>query len=194
VSPEAQQKLEQVKRYSASLRTVFRFVSIVVAFAGLVGLIIVLTVNDGQRIPSTIAFGGSSFAGDEITWMVKIAVALGMALSVGIALKLLHHLATLFDHYARGEIFTSDTVRQIRAIGVSVFLFVSIWLYGLLVQSILGVPAAVRQAAETGIDVRGWGIGVPEPLAVVLAGIMIIVVSWIMDVGRELREEQDLTV
>jgi hypothetical protein len=194
MSPETETRLAQVKKYSASLTTVFLFASLVLAFAGLIGLIIVLTANESQRIASTIAFGGASFTGEEITWTVKIVVAIGMALSVGIALKLLHHLAALFGHYAKGEIFTSETVRQIREIGISVFLFVTVWLYGLLAHYVLGVPGAVRQAAESGIEVRGWGVGLPEPLTVVLAGIMIIVVSWIMDVGRELREEQDLTV
>jgi hypothetical protein len=32
------------------------------------------------------------------------------------------------------------------------------------------------------------------PFDEVIAGTIIIVISWIMDVGRELREEQDLVV
>lgn len=194
MSPETQEKLDKVKKYSASLRTVFAVAWGILAFAGFIGLIIILTANESQRMPTNIQFGDASFIGDEITWTVKIVVAIGLVLSLAIALKLLHHLRRLFGHYARGEIFTPETVRQIREIGIAVFLFTAVWGYELLADNVLGVPAAVRGAAETGMEVRGWGIGLPAPLGPVLAGIMIVVVSWIMDVGRELREEQDLTV
>ena len=33
-----------------------------------------------------------------------------------------------------------------------------------------------------------------DPFTELVVGIVVIVVSWIMDVGRELREEQDLVV
>ena len=77
---------------------------------------------------------------------------------------------------------------------ISAFLFLAVWFYGHLSNYILAVPTEMRRAAQAGMEVRGWGFGIPEPLAVVLAGIIIIVISWIMDVGRELREDQDLTV
>jgi hypothetical protein len=194
MSPQTQEKLEQVKKYSASLRTVFFFAWLVMAFAGAIGLIIILTVNDSQRVPSTLDFGGMMYVGGEITWLVKIVVSIGWVLTVLITLKLVHHLTELFGLYARGEIFTSENVRQIREIGVSVFLFVAIWAYGLLASFVLGYSGVGTAIASRGMEIRGWGFGLPEPLTVVLAGIIIVVVSWIMDVGRELREEQDLTV
>ena len=192
MSPETQEKLDKVKKYSASLSMVFWVFWFILAFAGLIGLIILLTVNDSQRVPSTLNFGGMSYVGDEITWTVKIAASIGLMLGVAIALKLLGHLGKLFGLYARGEIFTAENVRQIREIGVSVFLFMAIWAYGLMATYIIGVPGSAIETQT--LAVRGWGIGLPEPLTVVLAGIIIVVISWIMDVGRELREDQDLTV
>jgi len=194
MSPETQEKLDKVKKYSASLSMVFWVFWFILAFAGLIGLIILLTVNDSQRVPSTLNFGGATYVGDEITWTVKIVAAIGLMLSMGIALKLLGHLGKLFSLYAKGEIFTAENVRQIREIGISVFLFMAIWAYGLLTKIILGVPGAGSTVETQGIAVRGFGFGLPEPLTVVLAGIIIVVISWIMDVGRELREDQDLTV
>jgi Protein of unknown function (DUF2975) len=194
MSPETQEKLAKVKKYSASLSMVFWVFWFILAFAGLIGLIIVLTINDSQRVPSTLDFGGVTYVGDEITWSVKIAVSIGWALTVAISLKLLGHLGKLFGLYARGQIFTAENVGQIREIGISVFLFMAIWAYGLLTQYVIGVPGAGSAIEARGMAVRGFGFGLPEPLTVVLAGIIIVVVSWIMDVGRELREDQDLTV
>ena len=194
MNPETQQKLDKVKKYSASLSLLFFVIWFVLAFSGVIGLIIVLTINESQRIPSTLIFGGTTYVGDEVTWPVKIVVSIGWLLTVAIALKLVGHLGKLFGLYAKGEIFTAENVRQIRAIGISVFLFMGIWLYGLLTQLIVGVPGAGAAIETQSMAVRGFGFGLPEPLTVVIAGIIIVIVSWIMDVGRELREEQDLTV
>lgn len=194
MSPDMQQKLEKVRKYSASLSTAFAFAWLVIAFAGLVGLILILIANDSQRVPTVIEFGRAAYAGEEITWTVKVIVAIGWVIALLVVLKLLGHLGKLFGHYARGEIFTADNVQQIRQIGVSAFLFVCVWIYELIANALLGSLVGGTPLEEPGLAVRGWGLGVPWPLGVVFTGIMIIVVSWIMDVGRELREEQDLTV
>lgn len=194
MSPETQEKLERVKKYSASLTMFFLFVWFVFAFAGVIGLIIILTINNGQRPPSTLEFGNVLYTGEEITWAVKIAAAIGWALTVLIALKLIGHLGALFKLYSKGQIFTSDNVKQIREIGVSVFLFMGVWIYGMVSRVLVGFPGNGTGIETPGMHVRGWGFGLPEPVTVTLAGIIIVVISWIMDVGRELREEQDLTV
>ena len=54
---------------------------------------------------------------------------------------------------------------------------------------VLTAPIGGEDSGRTTI-----AIGIPGPFAIVLTGIIIIIVSWVMDVGRELREEHDLTV
>jgi len=44
------------------------------------------------------------------------------------------------------------------------------------------------------VDEATWGFQLSGPFTLAVAGTIIVIVSWIMDVGRELREEQDLTV
>lgn len=188
MTPETLAKLEKVKKYSASLRTLFQ---IAAAFAGLTGLVTLLLILTAQGSETrTIQFGGATYSGDEITWSLQIVVAIGAALVFSIAVSLLHNLAKLFEHYSKGEIFTAESVRRIREIGITVFMFVAVWIYTLFAEYIL-------QVLEPGTTLQGTrtvGLGVPGPLFVVLTGIVIMIVSWVMDVGRELREEHDLTV
>ena len=109
-------------------------------------------------------------------------------------MKLIFHLCRLFDCYARGEIFTAESVRQIRAIGISVFLFIWVWVYQVIARAVLDVPGAVSDGSASGLSVPGASFGTPDPIGAVLTGTMIVLISWIMDVGREMREDQDLTV
>jgi hypothetical protein len=108
-------------------------------------------------------------------------------------IKFLRHLARLFGLYASGKIFTAEDVHEIRQIGISVFLFLGSGLYSILAKLfLLAIDHPLGVSTEpvsptVGLSFDSW-------MAQILAGTMIIVISWIMDVGREMREEQDLTV
>lgn len=192
MSPETQEKLEKVKKYSASLRTLFRFLSVVLLFAGFIGMIILLTINDSQPPTRSVDFNGVVYVGEEITVLVKIVIAFGLLLAVAIALKVLHHLASLFGHYARGQIFTSESVRQIRKTGKGLFYALFAWLYALIANFVLKTTAPSVSGVE--VEQATWGFQLSGPFTLAIAGTIIVMVSWIMDVGRELREDQDLTV
>lgn len=189
MSPESDEKLKRVRKYSASLRRLFRLITAIVA----IGAVIELALLFADRgVNATIDIGQLRFVGEAITPGVRLVAAVGLVLLFGIALKLLHHIAALFGLYAQGEIFTAENVRQIRQIGISAFLFLAVWIYSLLAGLYLTLAHAGATAAEGGEATIS--IGLAEPFHAALAGIVIIIVSWIMDVGRELREEQDLTV
>jgi hypothetical protein len=187
MTPETEAKLAKVRKYSASLKTLFHIASAFVGLAGLVSLILTLTANGSDT--RTINFAGISYAGDGITWPLQIVVAIAIAMVFTIIFSLLHNLAQLFGHYAKGEIFTAGSVRRIRNIGVTVFMFVAVWIYAILASFVLQLAPSTALPQTTTV-----GIGIPGPLAIVTAGIIIMIISWVMDVGRELSEEHDLTV
>lgn len=179
------QKLAQVKKYSASLRTLFQVLFGLLAIAGLVALAIVAISREGN-----VDIAGRIYRGDELTPLIRSVGVVGIVLGMGLALKLNYHLIRLFDLYARGRIFMADNVRQIRQIGISVFLFILLWVFDLIAKVVLPSVDAGGSEAARGIEINLGG----APLGLAVAGIVIMIVSWIMDVGRELREEQDLTV
>jgi len=191
MTPETEAKLERVRKYSTSLRRVFNFFRFILAIASLVALLIVLTRGTSEASAS-FAFFGREFSGGEISWTLKILVVIWVLIVFGVAQKFLGHLAALFDLYAQGRIFTADNVYQIRQIGISVFLFCLGSAYSIVARIILlaiGHPLGASPPAADSISLSFDG-----PLNAILAGTIIIVISWIMDVGREMREESDLTV
>jgi hypothetical protein len=192
MNPATELKLAQVRKYSASLRRVFRFLAVFVAIGAIISVLVLLTRPN--RAGMTLLLWGREIPGEDLTWTLKILASIWLLLIFAIALKLLHHLAALFDLYSRGLIFTAENVLQIRRIGISVFLFVLSYIYVAFAQIFLFAtdqPLPTASAAGDRIDLDFDG---PFPFAQIITGIIIIVVSWIMDVGRELREEADLTV
>lgn len=192
MSPDTAEKLAKVRKYSASLRKLFRFF-LVIAVIGMIVSTLILFLTDADN--TTLAIWDLRFAGDEITPTIRVLGGIYLLLIFAIMVKLLYHLAALFGLYAEGLIFMANDVAQIRQIGISVFLFCAAWLYVILAKLILlalghPVPAYEPSQRTIGLEIGAGNL----PLLALLAGIIIIVISWIMDVGREMREEQDLTV
>jgi len=190
MTPETEAKLAKVRKYSASLRLLFNFFTVLIVIGAVISVFILLLAKSAD---TQISISGIVFRGDEITPAMQLIGAIGFLISFGIAFRLLRHLSRLFGLYAQGQIFTAENVREIRQIGISVFLFCLTWGWDIVARLILFATNQPMPAAEAGQNTLG--LQTPsDPFSVVLAGIIIIVISWIMDVGRELREEQDLTV
>jgi hypothetical protein len=114
-------------------------------------------------------------------------------------------LASLFRLYEHGLIFASETVRCIKILGL---LCAAQWMLGTIHQflfnyhllpslrSTLPPEVAVKLKEETFRAYLGifpfpiWGIN----FGLLLAGILIILIAWIMDEGRKIQEEQELMV
>jgi hypothetical protein len=113
-------------------------------------------------------------------------------------------LARLFGFYERGLIFVSEAVRCIKFLG---WLCVAQWMLGTIYHILLkyypiiplqptlppGVSVTVKQAmigrmGFFSFDI--WGIN----FGFLLAGTVIVLIAWIMDEGRKIQEEQELTV
>lgn len=109
-------------------------------------------------------------------------------LTTGTAMLALWWLFQLFGRFAQGEIFTESTVRYIRYLG---------WT---MIAGIIALP--FEEALTTliltihnppGDRVIAIGFESADFEELIVAGI-IILVSWIMDEGRKLREADELTV
>ena len=114
-------------------------------------------------------------------------------------------LAQLFGFYEQGLIFTSKTIRCIKYLGV---LCVMGWALSTVCHVrhfyLPSLESWLQSAAPPGTRIgEGW-----EPirmgffsfaiegvnLGLMLAGIVIVLIAWIMDEGRKIQEEQELTV
>jgi len=108
-------------------------------------------------------------------------------------------LTKLFRFYERGLIFATETIRCIKALGI---LCVINWLL-LLAEHLNPEAAAIRLSMAApppnakvylfhldffSFSIYGINVGL------LLAGIIIVTIAWIMDEGRKIQEEQELTV
>lgn len=188
MTTETAAKLEKVKKYSASLRDLFKFF-----FAlGLVGWL-VLTITmwlDAMPQRSAVQIGHLVYSGDSITLTVRVLGYVFRTLSLAIALKVNFHLIKLFALYAEGKIFGAENVQQIRHVGITILMLPALFVLTLFVPLLAPGGEGLSPTISAGAGWIGGGLAFQN----IIYGTIIIMVSWIMDVGRELREEQDLVV
>jgi hypothetical protein len=116
--------------------------------------------------------------------VISIWSALQILAGAAVSLKVLYHLIRLVALYARGRLFTTESVAQIRQVGVTYALALVVWLIPL-------IGAAQEIAAEP----EQWTSIMPSfPGGALIAACLFLFASGIMDEGRKLREDQELTV
>ena len=111
-------------------------------------------------------------------------------------------LAKLFHFYEHGLIFATETIRCIKTLGL---ICVMNWL--LTSASHLSFHPAppppqcpVPPGFEMQLVQKSFGLGFFSfsiagiNFGLLLAGVVIVIIAWIMDEGRKIQEEQELTV
>jgi hypothetical protein len=176
MATEAPDQLKQLKRISLSLKRLFIFLFALTVF----GVIARLLVPSAE----SITLVGVPFSGEMITTKIYALSIIAALLSAALAMKAYFHLIKLFSLYAQAKVFTADNVAQIRQLGITLMLAPAVWLAVLL-------AAMPEIAAAT----AGWlGIMPSFPGNQLIVGGIVILISWIMDVGRQLRDEHDLVI
>lgn len=117
-------------------------------------------------------------------------VALGGALFSQLPLYLGYYiLRRLFSLYRVGTIFGASTVLCYRRLG---YLIIAASAFFIPIGEGINIMA-LTLSNPPGSRVLSIGFGTPG-LEMILMGLMIIVISWIMDEGRKIEEERSYTV
>jgi len=114
-------------------------------------------------------------------------------------------LAQLFRLYERGQIFTAATIRCIRQLGLicvtgAVFVSGAHFFPKQLVPPISqtplppGVTEKVTVILSPHFGFFSFDFGTGVDFGLILSGVIIVLIAWIMDEGRKIQEEQELTV
>ncbi len=199
MNAEALAQLDRIKRYSLSLRRLFVFLFFMTLLACVVTLIslgsmlaVDSATDNAGTLQRTVELSSElAFEWNTAPLTVRLLALAYFAALFTAALLLLHHLAKLFGLYAGGMIFTGDNVREIRLSGVMLMLISLSWIIALPIPLLLdsGMTTTATQATS------GWRITAPGlTLSPFFTGLIVIFISWVMDVGRRLREENDLVV
>jgi hypothetical protein len=182
MNPRVEARLEKVKRISRSMKRACYWLM------GLVLLMAALTVLARLTLPGSPS---CAVQGVQAPWCGELSsqalTFLLVALIGGVALALtgLYRLARLFGNYSRGEIFTRGSVREICWLSYVAVAYVVF--QGALFVAMLSLNAggANDWPSELRFDL---------PIGPALVATLLTLLAWIMDVGAELREENELTV
>lgn len=111
------------------------------------------------------------------------AAFLASMVPVGLIMYAVARVRTLFGHYGRGDIFTRDAIRCLHGLAYALIL----WLPAQLVYSPL-MSLALTLGNEPGQ--RQLAIGFDEvELTTLFLGIVIRLISWVMEEARKLEED-----
>ncbi|MFZ4396533.1 MAG: DUF2975 domain-containing protein [Kiritimatiellia bacterium] len=133
----------------------------------------------------------------QLTTASIILMTVGVALVMAVRLKGLYHLYKLFGHYSEGDIFTAESVAQIRQLGITFLLGAGAQVLGVLIGWIIAWQCGIAPTVPIKFDPSSlipFTGGDSGAIGSAVAGSVIILISWVMDTGRGLREESDLTI
>jgi hypothetical protein len=121
---------------------------------------------------------------DATLWRAGLATLIPLA----IRMTVFYFLYKLFDLYARGEVFSSGVVRRIRQTGYAL-------LAGQIWNPFNQALVTVLLTLENPPGQRMISVGASSSdVGGLLVAFGIILVSWIMDEGRKLQDEQALVI
>ena len=109
----------------------------------------------------------------------RVVLGFILALNCGVLFNCGYQLHRLLGNYSRGDIFTKESAGQIRKCGLACVLL------GIFD---LGLELAPRFIANAHYKEPGGG---ESQLCI---GLVIVAISWIMEMAAEMREEQDLVI
>jgi hypothetical protein len=123
-------------------------------------------------------YNGVAFNVYDLTDRDRVVAVVFFALSWGVVFNCGYQLHRLLDNYSRGEVFTSESAGQIRKWGIACVL------WGVMKFGWMLVPLVIANAYKKP----------GEGLSLVVNGLIIVAISWFMEMAAEMREEQDLIV
>ena len=164
--------------------------SCVVAFAmlGAMGPVtaLVAAFESGGSLPA-MKLGRYFAIGEPIPLSLAVWSLLDVTLLFSLCCLAVGYLYALFGALGRGAIHTPDNVRRIRRVGQLAFaggafqIVLPVLTLALIALGIMPEPAAWAVDTDFG----------PDSLVLMIAGGLILLVSWIMEVGRRASEDAE---
>jgi hypothetical protein len=185
---EVQSKIRKVSAFSRNARVVC---AVLFGF-GLVGSVLVLIFGVlGVLLPAPSS--GAGFTLQQKAWGLPIAGAV-----LGLWLAVVYQLYRLFGNLAAGAIYTAENVRRVRHVGILCLLWAVLGVLIPVAWSALVALGFIEPSDPPKLEV--W-LSWPQSLSSFVAAALILLISWIMDVGlyekdqaEALRRDADLVI
>jgi hypothetical protein len=177
ISPETSPRMNRIKVVSRIFRVLIGILVVMMTFMSALFFLasvkyaLSYALGSGQPMLNTLHIAFSSHQTYTSPFNVPLPVFLIGALQLVLGGWGLILLNRLFLLYERGDFFKTGNIRCIKFLGLIV---VGIW----LTQTILELMAHQNNIEASGL----------------VYGILVVFIAWIMDEGRKIQEEQELTV
>ena len=171
ISPKTNPRLKRIQKVSRILK-----VCVLISF-----ILSLCTIAYGfEHSPrGMVSIYGQAYEVSDIPMSMVILTAAG----TGFFLLGYICLYRLFCLYEKGVIFSEANVLQIKRLGIC-----------LICSGGIAVAATIIRAVDAGMILSWWALfRVPLSPWVIIGG-TIYVIAWIMNEGRKIQEEQELTV
>lgn len=173
ISPKINPRMNRIRIVSRLFRVL---VGILVVMWGLMSALFVLSsvkyaLSGGQPMPATLHIAFSLHQAYTSPFHVPLPIFLIGAVQLCLGGFGLILLSRLFALYERGDFFKTGNIRYIKFLGLVI---TGIW----LTQTILELMAHQN-------NIEGSGL---------VYGVLVFFIAWIMDEGRKIQVEQELTV
>lgn len=183
---EVQSKIRKVRAFGRNAR----FVCAVLFGLSLVGSVILLFIVVRSPVPAPNSSDGGAY--DILTspltpLKLKVWWLLGLAVTIGVWLAAVHQLYRLFGNLAAGAIYTPENVRRVRYVGL-------LWLLLAVLNVVLPATLVIANGlfdAPVPIDLDQVFPSFGEFFNSFAAAGLVLLVSWIMDVGLYEKQHAD---
>ena len=183
---EVQSKIRKVRAFGRNARSVCA----VLIGLGLVGSVVLLLIFTRSHTPAP--GGGNGGAYDIVTspltpLLLKVWILVSVGVTCGVWLAAVYQLYRLFGNLATGAIYTPENVRRVRYVGL-------LWLLLAVLDIALTGTLAVANPffdAPVPIDLDRFFPSLSEVFNSFAAAGLVLLVSWIMDVGLYEKDHAD---
>ena len=172
--PETHEKLKKIKKISTILRALCKGLLALIVIGFLMATV-ALVANRG----GSVGYFDFWFRISELSLGHRLLVLAMSTLTSMVMIKCVYHLHQLFGNYSREEIFTGESIGQLRQLGITCVL------WGVVKVLWVGLWRAFSPHPPHSVQVSADAIPI---------GIIILVVAWFMEMAVEMREENELTV
>jgi DUF2975 family protein len=183
---EVQTKIRKVRAFGRNARSV----CVVLFGMGLIGSVVLLFMV--MRSHASVPNSGNGATYDIVTspltpLQLKVWILLSLGVTSGVWLAAIHQLYRLFGNMAAGAIYTPENVRRIRHVGL-------LWLLLAVLNIVLAATLVVADGffdPPVPIDLDRVFPSFWELFSSFAAAGLVLLVSWIMDVGLYEKEHAD---
>ena len=184
---QTQAQIVKVQKFSRYARA---FCILLMVMLGLMSLWALRNVVFGPGASGfRMSFGPYTIRGDQFTTpAIKVWGAIVATTTFVLLFKGVFHLYALFGNFVAGSIYTKETVRHIRQLGL---LAMAMAILQLILPSVSWLIVEMGLIdGESIMRENALIVGSPQIPGFITAGLLLLA-SWIMDVGRQTRDEAE---